>query len=390
MSALVRRIKGSTSVQGADILIALGSAVIQIAGTYFASRRQADRMDLDLLGILILTLGPASLLFRRRFPVAVLWFALGSTLTYLLLDYPRGPIFLALIIALVSAVMSGHRIAAVASLVVGYFSFTWLPSVVGSDPSPTWGSALALAAWLLVLFTVSEIARSRRERAAELAHIRAEEEKRRAGEERLRIARELHDVLAHNISLINVQAGVALHVTEDLPEQARTALTAIKQASGEALAELQSVLEILRTGYESHPRLPTSGLDRLDELVGKTKAAGLNVTTQVVGKPRALPPRVDLAAFRIVQEALTNVTRHAGQARAGVTISYREDELIVQIDDDGRGLVSKRLTGGKGIAGMTERAAALNGELQAGPLDDGGFRVRAILPLPDDGLGGST
>ncbi|MGH2701919.1 MAG: sensor histidine kinase [Actinomycetota bacterium] len=370
--------------RGRSFALPLVVGVIQVVGTHFAGFRQPERMDLDALGILFLAVGPAALLLRRRYPVAVLGFVLATTLGYLLIDYPRGPIFLALIIAFVSAVMSGHRRAAAISLLVGYPAFLWLPYLVGTDPAPTLAHALALAAWLLVLLAGAEIARSRRERAFELAHTRAEEARHRASQERLRIARELHDVLAHNISLINVQAGVALHLMDEQPEQARTALTAIKQASNEALGELRSVLDILREGHEAPPRSPTSGLARLDELVAKTEAAGLRVTTRVDGSPRPLPQRVDLAAFRIVQEALTNVTRHAGEASATISIDYGERDLTVQVEDDGRGRASDMTTGaGKGIAGMRERATALDGELEAGPLGDGGFRVRARLPLSD-------
>jgi signal transduction histidine kinase len=355
---------------------------IQIVGTRFAALRQPERLDLDALALVLLAAGPIALFLRRRYPVLVLGFVLATTLGYSLLDYPRGPIFLALIVALVTAVMSGRRGAAVTSLVVGYFSFLWLPYLVGSEPSPTLGQALGLAAWLLVLLAASEIARSRRERALELAHTRAEEARRRASEERLRIARELHDVLAHNISLINVQSGVALHLIDERPEQARSALTAIKEASNEALGELRSVLDILRQGHEALPRTPTSGLAHLDDLVAKTEAAGLRVTKHVEGAPHPLPPKVDLAAFRIVQEALTNVTRHAGDANATISIGYGKRELTVQVDDDGRLTASDTPSGaGKGIAGMRERATALGGELEAGPRPDGGFRVRARLPL---------
>ena len=172
--------------------------------------------------------------------------------------------------------------------------------------------------------------------AAELS--RAEEARRRAGEERMRIARELHDVLAHNISLINVQAGVALHLMDEQPGQSRTALVAIKQASNDALGELRSVLDVLRQGDEAEPRSPASGLAQLDSLVAGAGATGLEVRTRVEGTPRPLPAGTDLAAYRIVQESLTNVTRHAGPASATVLVRYGKEALTVQIDDDGNGV----------------------------------------------------
>ena len=360
--------------------------VIQIAGTFLAQHRQDDRMDLDALGALLLAAGPVALTLRRRYPVAVLGFVLASTLGYVLLDYPQGPIYLSLIVAFVSAVMSGHRVAAVVSLLIGYPSFLWLPYFVGIEPAPTWGSAVGLGAWLLVLLTVAEVARGRRDQAIEVARAHREESRRRASEERLRIAQELHDVLAHNISLINVQAGVALHLIDERPEQARTALAAIKTASNEALSELRSVLDVLRRGYEEPPRSPTLGLARLDDLVATTSAAGLSVHKRIEGTPRPLPPEVDLAAYRIVQEALTNVTRHAGGAEATVRIDYGERDLTVQIDDDGRGTTTAAAPGGgRGIPGMRERVAALGGELEAGPRAGGGFRVLARFPLAADG-----
>ena len=217
---------------------------------------------------------------------------------------------------------------------------------------------------------------------AELARTEAEEARRRASEERLRIARELHDVLAHDISLINVQAGVALHLMEEHPEQARTALTAIKAASKDALGELRSVLDVLRQADEGPPRAPTAGLEHLDRLVTGAAAAGIDVRVVTDGRARPLPPGVDLAAFRIIQEALTNVTRHAGPATATISLTYGDDELTVQVDDDGKGRPLSGANGsGNGIPGMRERAAALGGRLEAGPRPGGGFRVRASLPL---------
>jgi signal transduction histidine kinase len=310
---------------------------------------------------------------------------LGATLTYWLVDYPRGPIFLSLIVAFVTAVMAGKRVASITSLVIGYTSFVYLGYLIGKEPAPDLAKSLGLAAWLLVLFTVAEVARGRRERSIEAARMRTEEARRRAGEERLRIARELHDVLAHNISLINVQAGVALHLIDERPEQARTALAAIKQASNEALGELRSVLDVLRHSDEEPPRSPTSGMARLDDLVAGTAGAGFRVTKRIEGRPRPLPAEVDLATFRIVQEALTNVTRHTGGAKAEVRIKYGRRYLTVQVDDDGPGTGSNPAPGaGKGIRGMRERAEALGGELEAGPRPGGGFRIRARLPLEED------
>jgi signal transduction histidine kinase len=192
-------------------------------------------------------------------------------------------------------------------------------------------------------------------------------------------------VLAHNISLINVQAGVALHLMDEQPGQARSALEAIKQASNDALGELRSVLDVLRQGDEQPPRAPASGLASLDRLVAGAEATGLEVSTRVEGTPRPLPAGTDLAAFRIVQESLTNVTRHAGPASATVLVRYGNDDLTVQVDDDGRGPAAADGAGGNGIRGMRERAAALGGELSAGSRPGGGFRVRARLPLDPGG-----
>jgi signal transduction histidine kinase len=234
-------------------------------------------------------------------------------------------------------------------------------------------------------WALPEVAMAARQRCLAAERTRAEEARRRADEERMRIARELHDVLAHNISLVNVQASVALHLMDEQPGQSRSALVAIKQASNDALKELRSVLDVLRQGDEAPPRAPASGLTHLNSLVAGVSATGLRVRTTVEGTSRPLPAGVDLAAFRIVQEALTNVTRHAGPASATVLVGYGSEELTVQVDDDGRGPASNGAGQGNGIRGMRERAAALGGELAAGPRPGGGFRVRARLPL--DGAG---
>jgi signal transduction histidine kinase len=283
-------------------------------------------------------------------------------------------------------VIAGERAFAWLVLAVGYGLIMWLPSVVTDEEAPGAPAAMAIVAWLLVLGTGAEIARVRRERAIERAEAARQEARRRAGEQRLRIARELHDVLAHNISLINVQAGVGLHLLDERPEQARPALTAIKQASKETLAELRSVLDILRDPEDDSATLtPAPGLEQLDELLAGARAGGLTVESRVEGERRELPAGVDLAAFRIVQEALTNVRRHAGPARATVRLRYGPDELAIQIDDDGARVNARHedigAGGGNGIAGMRERATALGGTLETGPSAAAGFRVLARLPL---------
>jgi signal transduction histidine kinase len=365
-----------------DGVLATGLAAFVGVGTFFASQRQPTRRPLDVWAFVLVALAAGALVARRRHPVAVLEVVFGVTLVYFVLGYANGPIWLTLIVAYFTAVAHGHRLAAAITAVAGVGIFPWLDYLLRDRPGPSFVGIAALGAWLLVLLGSAEAVRVRRERAAEAARIKEEEALRRASEERLRIARELHDALGHHLSLINVQAGVALHVNEGLPEQAHSSLSAIKQASKEGLAELRSVLEILRQEGERAPRSPTSTLARLDDLVGQAAAAGLEVRMETDGDVRPLPFGVDVAAFRIVQEALTNVTRHAGPATATVRVVYGEGDLMIQVDDDGRGPETPVTPGaGKGILGMRERVAALGGDLEAGPRPGGGFRVRAHLPL---------
>jgi signal transduction histidine kinase len=359
-----------------DVAVALVVGAAQLVFTSFAAQGQPDRKPLDVAAFALLAAGPVALVARHRQPAAVVVFVTATTLLYLLLGYPYGPVFLSLIIALFTAVTSGYRLVAwlaAGALYVGHFGFRYL---LGRSPPITLG---------VLVLVVAEVVRVGRERAAEAARVQAEEARRRASEERLRIARELHDVLGHNISLINVQAGVALHLMDEQPGQARSALTAIKQASSDALGELRSVLDALRLVDDEPPRTPTPGLAGLDGLVAKAKASGLLVRAEVQGTPRPLPVAVDLAAFRIVQEALTNVTRHAAGATATVRVAYGKRELTVQVDDVGGAAAGPTSGGGNGIPGMRERAVALGGELEAGPRPEGGFRVLARLPLSGAG-----
>ena len=368
-----------------DVAVAVLVGVAQLGLTTLAARHRTDRLSLDLLSYLLLAVGPVALLWRWRSPVGVLAVVMGACVLYFALGYPYGPAWLALIVALWTAVTGGARRAAWVTTFVGLAVYFTLATVVGRVEPINPATVAAHTSSLLLVLAVAELAMAGRQRRLAADRTRAEEDRRRAGEERMRIARELHDVLAHNISLINVQAGVALHLMDEQPGQSRSALVAIKQASNDALGELRSVLDVLRQGDEAPPRSPASGLAHLDSLVSGAGATGLEVRTRVEGTPRPLSAGTDLAAYRIIQEALTNVTRHAGPATASVLVRYTKDGLTVQVDDDGRGPSSPNGTGGNGLLGMRERVAALGGDLDAGPRPGGGFRVLAHLPLDDQG-----
>jgi len=224
---------------------------------------------------------------------------------------------------------------------------------------------------------------------------RAETEQRRASDERLQIARELHDVLAHSLSVINVQSAVALELVDQRPEQARQALTAIKATSREALAEVQGILDALRRPQEQVPLTPAPSLADLSSLARKAQDAGLTVVTRIDGTPVPLPARVDLAGARLVQEALTNVLRHSASTRVELEVRYRPGEVRVRVTDDGpprtptaagRAVDAIEELGGNGIPGMRERALALGGALEAAPHRDG-FRVTGTFPLSASGTG---
>lgn len=366
--------------------------VFVFVGSAFAARmQQGERAELDLFARVLLLVACALLLWRRRYPVAVVFGTAVAVALYLGAGYPYGPVFLTVAVACFSAVVAGHRRAAwtalgllcAVHLLVAYWLYRWLPP--SGDAPASLGQELVVAGWVVAIVALAELARSRREQWARERAERAQAARRRADEERLRIARELHDVLAHSLSVINVQAGVGLALLDADPEQARTALTTIKSASKEALGEVRQVLDSLRTPGDA-PRTPAPGLDRLPELVEQAARAGL--TVEVAGEPPRLSPGTDLAAFRIVQEALTNVVRHSGSRHARVRIDEERGTLRLRIDDDGPATGADAGGGGNGLAGMRERAAALGGTIEAGPRADGGFRVLAVLPVKATAEGG--
>jgi signal transduction histidine kinase len=371
-----------------DAVLAVVVALVQVVGTAVIGAHDEDRKQLDGLAVTLLLVGPAALVVRRRRPVAVLAVTVAAILAYTAIGYVAGPTFGALIVALYTAVTRGHRAVAYASIALCWVAFTWNEWALGDSEEPGLGESLAIAAWLLLVAATGEIVRIRRaylgesrRRAEEAQRTRREELLRREGEERLRIAQELHDVLAHNISLISIQAGAGELLLGEGDEQARASFRAIKRASKDALRELRSVLDVLRSDVEAAPRGPAPTLAQVDELVERARAAGVDVEAQVEGTRRSLPAAVELAAYRILQEAVTNVIRHAGPARATLRLVYGDDALVVQVEDDGRGAAATASPGGKGLAGMAERAVALGGSVESGPRPGGGFRVRGRLPL---------
>jgi signal transduction histidine kinase len=326
----------------------------------------------------LLLVGPVALTFRREHPVGALCVAFAVTLG------PTTPGYLSLIVAFFVAAVRGHRRAAWASIAGGFVWSVWLSPLAYGKKGASVNSALVLGAWLLVLVIAAEAVRMAQERRAEAQAAREIEAKRRASEERLSMARDLHDVIGHNISLINVQAGVGLDLMDAQPEQARVALAAIKAVSKEALGELRAMLDALRQAGEEAPRAPAPGLSRLGELVALTQSAGMAVSTKLEGSVRELPPAVEVAAYRIVQESLTNVARHAPGANVTVRLVYEEASLALKIVDEGSPgrLDANPATGtGSGVAGMRERARALGGDLTAAPRQGGGFVVEARIPV---------
>ncbi len=327
----------------------------------------------------LLAVGPVALVARRRYPVPVLLVCFAATLP----SSSSGVANVSFVVAFFVAATAGMRYSAWLILAFAHVWVIWLAPLVYGYTIPPANDALLLAGWTVALAIAAEATRIRAERAAATRVSRQIDQRRHQSEERLRVARDLHDVIGHNISLINVQASMGLDLMDSQPEQARAALTAIKSASREALEELRTMLTTLRQDDGAAPRSPAPGLDQLPELIDLTRAAGLSVDVEVAGKAPPLPAAVQLAAYRIIQESLTNVARHAGRAGVTVRVTYGDSGVYVEIDDDGPppsgGAAS--IGTGSGITGMRERATALGGYLSAGFRPGGGFRVSARLPV---------
>jgi signal transduction histidine kinase len=425
-------------------------ALVQIAGTLLASRISGplggsggppwfrhgvggpavDAAQPGALALALLVAGVLVLPWRWRWPRSVLVVTLVTTAGYALLVTPRGPFVAALTMAVVNAWLRDRRTTAVVVAAVAVAVLPTADVITGRAGGVGADAVLVAVAWAAVTLSVAELVRVRLDRAAERRRRRVEAEQQRARDERVRIARELHDSVAHGMSLISLQAGVALHLGAELPEQTRRSLTDIRDTSRDALVELRTILGVLRSvdGADGSTadsardgtagratdgavdrnaddtvadgaadagrpaRAPTAGLDRLPDLVDRARAAGLEIRTDLDGDPAGLDGTTDRNAFRIVQESVTNVMKHAPDHATTITVHVGRDVVELRVEDrpvPGPTAAARPAPAGSsvllgvtgnGLIGMRERATAVGGSFSAGPTPSGGWRVTAQLP----------
>ncbi len=379
-------VDGVIAAVATSFFVALGFATADDSG---------ERYDGWAIATIIVVGG--AIAFRRVAPEPVLAVMVGGLLVYTVAGFAGGPVYLATLFPLYTIAASGDRrrtFTAVSAVGVAYL----VMALVSEDRAEHLPLLLAFAGWVAGAVFLGTAQHNRwaylaqlEQRAHDLEESRDEEARRRVAEERLRIARDLHDVIAHGIATIHLQSSVALHVLARKPEQAELALTTVKELSKQTLGELRAALDVVRADdNEPAPLAPTPGLDRLGSLVDVSRQAGLPVELRLFGDATALPTAVDVAAYRIVQESLTNVMRHAGEhAAATVTVCRGRDAVDVEIVDDGLGAAAASPNGGHGLIGMRERATILGGAVVAGFRPGGGFRVHAHLPYEARREGGN-
>lgn len=342
-----------------------------------------------LVSIGIALLGPLALIGARRFPGPVVALtAIGASLDLIFNEHP-GPPYIALAFGIVSAIVRNARIWAWISIAVAWVATIAVALALGDDRF-TAGRIAGTTLGILIVVGIGEGIRGRRDRVAEFRRRVSQRRQTEVQAERVRIARELHDVLAHSLSQINVQAGVGLHLMDKQPDKAKEALASIKETSKTALDEVRTVLGVLRAEGGADPNaplVPEPDLSRLPGLAASLTAQGIDVRVDDRLSADQVPKPVQLALYRIAQESLTNITRHAeGVTRATISLSRRDGVYRLEVRDDGRsvgqgaGTATASESGGRGLLGMRERAELLGGHLTAGPAHGGGFEVVAELP----------
>ncbi|MET8413023.1 histidine kinase [Streptomyces sp. NPDC005195] len=371
-----------------DVAVALGLFVLSVVAASIIPREH--RFDLRWPAVLLAAVGCFALPWRRRYPFGVAVLAVGCGAAFQVLGFRESPLVTSPVIVSVYSVaaLTDRRTAwgvaaASAAVLVG-------AEVVYEPGSWLQPGNVAMLAWTALPAAVGDGVRSRRahiaaveERAEHAERTREQEARQRVAAERVRIARELHDIVAHNIALINAQAGVAAHVGRDRPEQILAALTDIQKASRSALDELRATVSLLRQCDDADaPRDPIPGLAQLPALLASFERVGLHVLCTRNGSAHPLTPAVDLAAYRIVQEALTNVRKHGSADKARLHLAFGRQCLTITVEDDGCAIPYGPQQGtGHGLIGMRERTASVGGNLIARPRPEGGFTVIAELPL---------
>lgn len=364
----------TTHVQAGDTVLAFALVVVGFVGTAAASANMPAAQPIDPFGYALAVAAAAALVVRRRWPLATLLLVAALSTIYLVVGYAYGPILFAFFVAAYTA--ARHREVRQALPVALIALAILMTHLVFNDTAlPGWWGVLPAAAWVAVPFAVGISVKANRDaRARE----RDEALRKRIDDERLRVAEEVHDIVGHGLAAIRMQADVALHVLPKRPQQAAVALEAISRTSGEALDELRATLGAVREAGPGASSPPEPRLARLDHLQRRMSDAGARIDVQAHGTARPLPPAVDLAGYRIVQESLTNVLRHGATKAARVSIDYRPDDVVITIVSpaaDGAGAGD-----GHGIEGMRRRVVALGGDFTAGPTDDHHFQVRATIP----------
>ncbi|MER5334131.1 sensor histidine kinase [Micromonospora sp. NPDC002717] len=397
-----------------DVVLALFITVMQVQGTVvLAAARgteQRSLADFGYLGFALLVVGGLVVSVRRSWPVPVFVTAALASLVYYALEFPDGYGWLGLFVALytLTAYGDGRRSLVVAGVGIAVLAVGWLVAAADIEPRAAIGWVFFRIGASVMSAALGESVRSRRVIAAE-AQVRAElaertreeEARARVDAERLRIAREVHDTVAHAIAIINVQSGVTAHVLDKRPEVAREALQTIEQTSSRALREMRTILGVLRD--DNNGRVPYPGLEQVDELTAKARDAGLDIKLEQSLPATPLPSAVGIAVYRILQESITNVIRHVGPTRVTVALHQGNDVLEIRVTDEGRCAAPgdaptdpqpparhRPSTGssarpGHGILGMRERCQLLGGDLDAKPTPTGGFEVTARLPLVPTG-----
>jgi signal transduction histidine kinase len=392
MLSAVRKAAPVRTDAGVGVAVAVLLLVASWTGAgpqWSSSPRPLDAVAAVLIGVVT-----GALALRRRYPISVLVVLNAVALAWSAGHYPGRLILLAPLIACYTlAALRGWRCGLAGAVVTALSALVTIRVAFGAaEPAgisgiAVWMAATAGAAGTAVGYYRALLVATRAQLARE-AQTREEQARRRAAEERLQIARELHDVFGHTMATISVQAGVGIHLLQQRPGQAVEALTTIKQISDQGLTDVKTILDVLRADSDpGQPRTPRGGLDQLDALLDPVRTAGVQPQITVHGNARPLPAAVDLAAYRILQEALTNVLRHARARTVQLDLRYEPAQVVIRILDDGTaanpGQAGVNGQDGHGIRGMRERALALSGQFSVGPHPDGGFQVRCALPTQD-------